>query len=257
MDTKHDVQKQFGRSADSYVSSAIHAKGEDLQKLLAMANLTGAENMLDVATGAGHTANAFAPFVKQVTAFDLTPEMLSTAEKFLKKNSHENAAFVQGDAEKMPFANAEFDLITCRIAPHHFPNVENFVSEVHRVLKTGGQFLLDDNTAPEEDDVDHFYNTVEKRRDYSHHHALKKTEWLRMLELQGFEIEEAHRFTKVFEFEDWTGRMQLPANEKAELNDYILHASEKIKRKLRIQTNRSQVLSFQAESLLVKVIKPF
>jgi ubiquinone/menaquinone biosynthesis C-methylase UbiE len=79
MDIKKDVKQQFGKNADSYVSSPIHKDGNDLQMLVGMATITGAETLLDIATGGGHTANAFAPLVKKVTAIDLTPEMLKVA----------------------------------------------------------------------------------------------------------------------------------------------------------------------------------
>ncbi|HEX7064863.1 MAG TPA: class I SAM-dependent methyltransferase [Bacillales bacterium] len=256
MATKKDVQKQFSRSADSYVKSVVHAKGEDLRTLLKMVDVTGQEEMLDVATGGGHTANAFAPLVDKVIAFDLTPKMLSAAKQFITGNGHGNVEFKQGDAEKMPFTDESFDLVTCRIAPHHFPNVEDFVTEVYRVLKTGGHFLLDDNIAPEDDEFDEFYNTVEKRRDYSHNRALKKTEWLRTLELNGFEIEEWHRFTKKFEFDSWCDRMQLPEKEKTELNDLMIDAPESIRRKFRIKADAGKMVSFQAESILLKAVKP-
>ncbi|HET7628153.1 MAG TPA: class I SAM-dependent methyltransferase [Bacillales bacterium] len=257
MDEKQNVQKQFGRNADAYVTSTIHAKGKDLQQLLALAELTGNENALDAATGTGHTANAFAPYVSRMTAFDLTPEMLAAAKKFINGNGHANVSFVQGDAEHMPFADDEFDIVTCRIAPHHFPNVERFLSEVSRVLKKNGQFLLDDNTAPEDDEIDQFYNTIEKKRDGSHHRAWKKSEWIGMLERHGFEIDEARRYTKTFAFDDWCGRMQLPGAEKEALNDFILHAPENIRKKLRVKIKESQVVSFLAESWLVKAIRRF
>ena len=99
--------------------------------------------------------------------------------------------------------------MTCRIAPHHFPNIEKFIDEAYRVLKNEGYFLLDDNVTPESDEQDQFYNTVEKLRDYSHFRAWKKTEWLKMLELQGFLVEELYRFEKTFEFDSWCNRMQL------------------------------------------------
>lgn len=198
MDIKKDVQKQFGRSADSYVKSKGHSKGADLKKLVEMARATGREEVLDVATGGGHMANALAPLVRTVTAMDLTPEMLSAAEKFITGNGHVNVVFVKGDAEKLPFSDETFDFVTCRIAPHHFPNTEKFIREVYRVLKDGGQFLLDDNVAPENDEFDQFYNNIEKMRDYRHYRAWKKTEWLQMLELNGFETQELYRFEKRF-----------------------------------------------------------
>ena len=255
MEFKRDVKKQFGRSANFYVNSDIHRKGGDLNKLVDMAHTNGNEEVLDVATGGGHTANAFAPLVRKVTAMDLTPEMLTAAEKFIKGNGHTNVEFVEGDAEKMPFPDESFDLVTCRIAPHHFPNIENFISEVYRVLKPSGQFLLDDNVVPEDDELDQFYNSVEKMRDYSHYRAWKKTEWLRMLELNEFETQVLYRFEKQFEFENWCNRMHLSDTEKAALNEFMLKTSEKVKHKFRIRINNNQIESFYGEAILLKAIK--
>jgi len=255
MDIKKDVQQQFGKSADFYVNSAIHKDGHDLQKLLEIAEITGEEELLDIATGGGHTANAFAGRVKKVTAVDITPEMLEAAEKFVKGNGHKNVEFKIGDAENLPFPDRVFDIITCRIAPHHFPDVNKFVEEVHRVLKPNGQFLLDDNVVPEDDDFDLFYNTIEKRRDYSHFRAWKKSEWLRMLELAGFEIFEWRRFVKTFRYEPWCNRMNLAESEKDTLSQYILNASDKIKEKFKISIVDDQIISFQGEAIILKAVK--
>lgn len=255
MDIKKDVQQQFGKSAESYVSSTIHKEGKDLQKLLEMATVNGEEYLLDVATGGGHTANVFAPFVKKVTAVDLTHEMLVVADKFIKGNGHQNVDFVEGDAEKLPFSNETFDMVTCRIAPHHFPNVGKFIEEAFRVLRPQGQFLLDDNVTPEDDELDQFYNTIEKIRDFSHFRAWKKTEWLRMLELAGFEIVEWQRFEKTFRFGPWCKRMNVSQEEKDKLSLFIVAASQKVKDKFRIVIEDNQVISFQGEAIVLKAIK--
>lgn len=255
MDIKKDVQQQFGKSADSYVSSTIHKDGNDLQKLLEMAMTTGEEELLDVATGGGHAANAFASCVKKVTALDLTPEMLAAAQKYILGNGHQNVEFIIGDAEVLPFSEGVFDIVTCRIAPHHFPNVNKFVDEVHRVLKPSGQFLFDDNVVPEEEDYDLFYNTIEKWRDYSHFRAWKKSEWLRMLEIAGFEIFEWQRFEKTFHYEPWCNRMNLPEDEKDKLTQFILSASPKVKEKFKIIIRDNQIISFVGEAVLLRAIK--
>jgi ubiquinone/menaquinone biosynthesis C-methylase UbiE len=255
MDIKKDVKQQFGKNADSYVSSPIHKDGNDLQMLVGMATITGAETLLDIATGGGHTANAFAPLVKKVTAIDLTPEMLKVAEKFLQGNGHQNVDFKIGDAENLPFEDGLFDIVTCRIAPHHFPNVNQFVKEVQRVLKPSGQFLLDDNVVPEEDDFDLFYNSIEKCRDYSHFRAWKKSEWLRMLEMNGFEIYKMHRFEKTFQYESWCNRMNLPESEKDKLSEYIRKTSQKVREKFKVAIVNDQVISFQGEAVILKAIK--
>jgi ubiquinone/menaquinone biosynthesis C-methylase UbiE len=255
MDIKKDVQQQFGKSAASYVTSPIHKDGSDLVQMVEMASVNGTEELLDVATGGGHTANAFAPLVKTVTAVDITQEMLVAADNFIKGNGHQNVTFIKGDAEKLPLSDESFDIVTCRIAPHHFPNVNRFVTEVHRVLKSDGQFLLDDNVVPEDDELDQFYNTIEKLRDYSHFRAWKKSEWIVMLERSGFEIFEWHRFEKTFRFEPWCNRMKLSGIEKEKLTQLILNASQKVKDKFRIGIENEQIVSFQGEAIVLRALK--
>ncbi|GAB7388168.1 class I SAM-dependent methyltransferase [Bacillaceae bacterium] len=253
---KAAVQNQFGRNAEAYVNSESHAKGRDLAKLVEISAVSSSDDVLDVATGGGHVANALAPMAAKVTALDLTRDMLEAARRFIEGNGHQNVEYVQGDAERMPFGDRTFDLVTCRIAPHHFPDVERFIEEVYRVLKPGGRFLLVDNVAPEEDEADWYYNEIEKRRDCSHFRAWKKSEWLRMLEKSGFVIEEWHRFAKEFPFETWCDRMKLPESEKRELSRFMLQAPEKIRGKLRIVSEGERIISFQGESILLKAVKP-
>jgi ubiquinone/menaquinone biosynthesis C-methylase UbiE len=81
------------------------------------------DNLLDIATGGGHVANAMAPFFNAVTALDITADMIKEAEKFIRLNGHENVSFIQGDAENIPVPDESFEVVTCRIAAHHFPNV--------------------------------------------------------------------------------------------------------------------------------------
>ncbi|MBO9129890.1 methyltransferase domain-containing protein [Bacillus sp. 165] len=255
MDLKKQVQDQFGKHAHLYVTSENHAQGEDLSAMSAIAGANNSMTMLDIATGGGHVANRFASIVKKVVALDLTDRMLQQAEAFIKNNGHSNVEFVQGDAEALPFADNSFDIVTCRIAPHHFPNIASFVKETYRVLKKGGVFLLIDNVAPECGELDAFYNTVEKRRDLSHHRALKKTEWLNLLEISGFTIEQMISFTKTFSFNSWFDRMGMPLSDKQELENFILQAPDYIHNHFCVKEKDGRLESFQAQSVLVKVKK--
>src|SRR5688572_26612527 len=114
------VQSQFGSSAEDYVSSRTHASGSDLTRLVELANLQGDERVLDVATGGGHTALAFARRAREVVAVDITERMLQVAEAFIREQGLTNVSFERADAEALPFPNESFDIVTCRIAPHHF-----------------------------------------------------------------------------------------------------------------------------------------
>ncbi|SDL92118.1 class I SAM-dependent methyltransferase [Sediminibacillus halophilus] len=252
---KADVQSQFGKNAANYVTSTIHAQGNDLEKLKAMIDWTGKESVLDIATGGGHVANALAPLVRRVTAVDLTTEILEVSRDFLENNGHTNVEVMEADAEQLPFADESFDIAVCRIAAHHFSTITSFVQETFRVLQRNGTFILIDNTAPEADRFDLFYNEIEKRRDYSHQRALKKSEWVQMIEEQGFELEELYRFPKQFQFEKWCKTMGLPDDEKRALSKKMLEAPVDIKRKFRITAEEGMVSSFQGEASLLRALK--
>lgn len=255
MDNKEIVASQFGKNAGKYVTSKGHAKGKDLDILLEIVHEHKNSRLLDIATGGGHVANKLAPLFENVIAFDLLPEMLEKAKDFIGKNGHENVSFVQGDAQALPFPDQTFDTVTCRIAPHHFPDVEKFVSETARVLQKGGLFLLVDNVAAELDEYDQFYNLIEKKRDPSHYRAYKKTEWISLLEQNGFRIESFVVFKKTFLFDGWCEMMGLSEGGKLELNEYMKSAPNHLLEFFSIEMKADQVQSFQGETMLLAARK--
>ena len=99
------VRRQYGAVGDAYVRSAGHAGGNDLARLVELTAPQNYERVLDIATGGGHVAKAFAPHAAEVVASDLTPEMLATAEAFIRGLGIENVTFALADAENLPFAD--------------------------------------------------------------------------------------------------------------------------------------------------------
>lgn len=219
------TQELFGAAAQGYVTSPTHAKGADLQRLIELAQPRGDERVLDVATGGGHTALAFAPHVREVIASDLTPRMLEAAAAFIRDQGAANVSFEQADAEALPFAEASFDIVVSRIAPHHFPQPQRFVQEAARVLRPGGLFLLDDNMAPEDPELDAFMNRFEQWRDPSHVRAYTISEWSGWITAAGLRIEHVDPLvSKRFDFATWTARMHMPDAERDALEAWLLAA---------------------------------
>lgn len=254
---KAQVQAYFSRTAASYVTSEGHRHGSDLKRLIDLGEWQPQFQALDIATGGGHTALAIAPHVAQVTVTDLTPTMLETARKFLLAQGVTNARFALADAEDLPFAAATFDRVTCRIAPHHFPNVGKFVQEVARVLKLGGLFLLIDNIVPDDTALDTFNNKVEQWRDPSHGRSYTQREWRAFFTQAGLLVEHAETFRKTHDYDDWTARSQLASSEKAALTAYILHTDEPIRDYYEVHTNADGSLKdFTMDTLLMKGRKP-
>ena len=142
------VQEQFGKTAASYLTSAPHARGASLERLVALTSPQKDWRALDVATGGGHVAYTFAPHVERMWATDITQEMLDMVRAEAAKRGLSNVRTAYAKAEALPFEDASFDLVSCRIAPHHFDSIAAFLDEVHRVLKAKGLFALVDNVVP-------------------------------------------------------------------------------------------------------------
>jgi ubiquinone/menaquinone biosynthesis C-methylase UbiE len=222
---KNLVQSQFGAVAERYVTSAIHARGGDLARMIELAQPRGDERLLDIATGGGHTALAFAPYVREVVATDLTPRMLQVAEAFIREQGAANITFQLADAEVLPFRDADFEIVTTRIAPHHFPNPRQYVREVARVLRPGGVFVLDDNMAPDDQELDLFVNRFEQWRDPGHVRNHTIMEWSEWMQDAGLVVEHVDPLqVKRYEFANWTEQMRMPAAERDALEAWLLAA---------------------------------
>ena len=147
--SKSLVQERFGAFAATYATSRPHAKGNSLLRLVELVAPQETWIALDIATGAGHVALALAPRLAHVVASDLTPQMLGVARGLAREREILNMSFAEMRAEALPFADLTFDLVTCRIAPHHFDDVSRFVAESARVLRPGGVFGLVENISPD------------------------------------------------------------------------------------------------------------
>ncbi len=133
-----DVRQQFARSAALYATSAVHARGKDLEVVVRLACPSPTDVVLDVSTGAEHTALALSPHVARVVATDLIPEMLEVARGLAHERKAANVEFQEADVLALPVADASFDLVTCRAAAHHYPELLRPVREMARVLRPGG-----------------------------------------------------------------------------------------------------------------------
>jgi len=218
-----DVRARFAPVAANYASAKFHSSPENLREMLELAQPHHGDLVLDVATGTGHVALALAPHVRRVYGLDLTREMLAQAHRLQTERSVENVSWVLGDAEHLPFEDETFDLYTVRAAPHHFPDVDAFLHEAHRVLRAGRHAIFIDCAPPlPARDVLH---EVEVRRDPSHILSMTVDEWVERLEHAGFEVDTARARELDWDFEDWMQNMAVPAPLVAELAS-IVESSE-------------------------------
>jgi len=199
------VQEQFGKTAASYLTSKPHAQGKSLERMVELASPQKSWRVLDVATGGGHVAYTFAPHVARVWATDVTQEMLDMVKGEAAKRGLANVRTAYAKAEALPFDDESFDLVTCRIAPHHFDSIPAFLSEVRRVLKPGAITALVDNVVPA-GSVGDYINAFERFRDPSHLRAWTMEEWRDALKAAGLTATHEEQIYKTMEFKSWAAR---------------------------------------------------
>ena len=223
-----DIQTQFGATAAAYSISAGHGDASALARLVALSKPRSIDAVLDIATGAGHTAMAFAPHVARVTAYDLTEAMLRETARNAAQRGLQNITVQRGPAEELPFPDALFDLVMVRLASHHFADNPRAIREMARVTRPGGRVVIVDNYAPEDEALDGQLQHVEKLRDSSHVRSCKLSVWRRDLQSASLKIlhETTDRYSESergMNFDDWVQRSKTPDDRVAQLRKIFTH----------------------------------
>jgi SAM-dependent methyltransferase len=168
--------------AELYRTSAVHARGPDLDLIVAWAD--GSATALDVATGGGHVARRLREAGLEVVSCDPAPAMEPD---------------VVCAAEALPFPDSSFDLVVCRRAAHHFADLPAAVAEMARVSRD--LVVLQDALY-----VSDAVEEAERLRDPSHLAHLPEGEWTALLARSGLELEAVERFDEWLDFDSWLAR---------------------------------------------------
>jgi len=144
---------------------------------------------LDVATGTGAIARAFAADVRAVVGVDVSAGMLEAAAAAFAREGAPPAVLMQADAGRLPVATACFDIVTCSRAIHHMAAPREALAEMFRVSAPGARLLVVDSTTYEEEEWARLHNDLERLRDPSHARGLGSTELREMVTATGFRIE--------------------------------------------------------------------
>jgi ubiquinone/menaquinone biosynthesis C-methylase UbiE len=190
-DVQRAAQEQFARQSHRYGQGHILENVDDVRFAAEQMSLPACAKVLDVATGGGHTGLYFASLGHDVTLADLAQPMLDRAAQLAAERGL-NIETCQHAAEQFPYADGHFDLVTCRVAAHHFSSPGDFIRESARVLKPGGWFLLIDGSIEDDQpEAEEWLHQVEKLRDPSHHRFLSPRAWSNFCERHGLAVKQA------------------------------------------------------------------
>ena len=221
-----NIQNQFSDHAEKYVQSSCFATGESLDKMIELLQEPEINRALDVATGGGHTAMRLCSISDCVVAGDVTVSMLKAAREFMTDNNANNVSCCQHDAHMLPFPKQTFDLVTCRIAPHHFTDVLGFLEEVVRVSRLGAAVGIIDSCTPIQLSAARYINAFERLRDTSHNHSYSCSEWKGLFYEAGLKVEYMQQFRKTLNFQAYCDRKSISGLRRTQLKVMLFQAPE-------------------------------
>jgi SAM-dependent methyltransferase len=129
--------------------------------------------------------------------------MLKKARQRCSEAGLANVSFREGNAAELPFADAAFDAVVTRLSVHHFDRPGRVMSEIFRVLRAGGRFVIADVISSEVPAEAELQNAIEILRDPSHVRMLPGSELASLIKDAGFAIESQATWDKPREFGEW------------------------------------------------------
>jgi len=189
----------WSERAEAYRQSAIHSSGDDLDLTVSWCEPGEGVTVLDVATGGGHVARRLREAGCTVVTVDPAPGMQPD---------------VIGPAEQLPFADASFDAVACRLAAHHFHDVVAAVNEMARVAKH--RVVVCDNTFVSETSEE-----ADRVRDPSHVRNYAVAEWESFFDLAGLEVTALEHMDRPLEIEPWLARAGCEGEDAAQVRGLL------------------------------------
>lgn len=237
--------RQFGETARGYATSRTHTEGGTRHLLVERLEPVTDETVLDVACGAGGMTLAIAPYVQSAIGLDPAPEMLAALGLAARRAGQANVLAVLGDAHALPFRDRSLDLVTVRMAPHHFHDPAAAVREMARVLVRGGRLGIADGTVPDDPELDAFINRLDTLHDPTTVRNYSAPEWRGFYEGAGLRVdvvdEEAFDLAEGRLLSEWVARSQGSSVVFDECRRMLLGAPFGVRRALRVQAEGDDV----------------
>jgi ubiquinone/menaquinone biosynthesis C-methylase UbiE len=209
-DHKAVVHQEFTQQAQAYAANPSIADHARLIRLVQAVHPQPRARVLDVATGPGYVAMAFAEAGCEVLGIDLTEAPLSIAEQIRQARGLTNLRFQPGDAEHLPFEKQEFDIVVSRFALHHCEDPQRVLTEMARVCRIEGMVAIEDLVVSEYPARAAYQNSFEQMRDPSHTRALPISEFLALFTNCGLEVEQVYTDYLTQAVEQWLANARTP-----------------------------------------------
>jgi ubiquinone/menaquinone biosynthesis C-methylase UbiE len=203
MDHFSRVKEEFKRQSETLSVAPVFTDSSILEQIRVAIKPTRMMNLLDLGCGPGIVTAAMAPDVREVVAYDLTPEMLDKSMKKCEQAGLKNVRFEPGSAEHLPFEDGRFDCVVTRLTVHHFLDPRRVMNEAVRVTRRGGKVVVADVVSSEDDEEAMLHNALETLRDPTHVRMFSSSEMLELIKAAGLRIISTVTWEMKRDYEEW------------------------------------------------------
>ena len=215
-----------------------------LRALVALAAPRPDDKVLDIGTGVGAVALAFAPHVAHVTAIDISPVMLERAEQSRQTLAAANVAVRWADTTALPYCEAAFDLVTCRDLCPYVRDAAALFTHLRRVLKVGGRLALDELIGNENPVKRATHQAIETQRDPSFVRLHSESELELRLRESGFRVERAEVYDAPLDLAEWLTLAAADKDARAAVRNMVQSSGDGDAAGLRARLGKNGELTF-------------
>ena len=231
----------FGRVAG--VAPAVPAE-RCLRALVALAAPSPTDRLLDLATGTGAVALAFASHVAAVVAVDVSPAMLERAERARLARQATNVHFRWADATQLPFDPASFDLATGYDLLPYVTDPAAALAGCRRVLAAGGRLLLDEIAGSADQVKRATQDAIAARRDPAFVRTYGLADLERLVAAAGFRVVAAETYDVPWTVDDWLAAAAADEDTAAAVRAMLTAGIERDAAGLELRRSRDGALAF-------------
>ncbi|OGP73205.1 MAG: hypothetical protein A2V86_13280 [Deltaproteobacteria bacterium RBG_16_49_23] len=203
MDHFSRIKEEFKRQAEALSVASVFTDSGVLEQIRAAIRPTNTMSLLDLGCGPGIVTAAIAPEVREVVAFDLTPEMIDKARARCEEAGLKNVRFELGSAEHLPFQNESFDCVVTRLTIHHFLDANRVMDEIVRVTRKGGKVIVADVISSENEEEAALHNALETLRDPTHVRMVSPSDLLKLFKSAGLRVTSSVTWEMERDYDEW------------------------------------------------------
>ena len=183
------IKERFRKESRFYHILVDVPSSEMRNRIVAFTNAREGSRILDVATGTGGQAFAFAKKGYDVVGIDLSEDMLKVASR---RNEYENLRFKAADATGLPFEDDSFDVSCISLALHDMPSTirEKAVAEMVRVTKQKGIIVILDHALPENKIIRYLVYHLVRSYETKYYPEFIRSDFDALLRKSGIKIED-------------------------------------------------------------------